>query len=112
MMIDIDTLEVKDRERIAKEIAKTSEAIRKKHQALKTGKMEEDIALERYFKPIVEPLKHIAENTTSVEAHDHHDASPLMSTDVDGNETLTPKQKSRRNGTHRVRQRGYYLPRQ
>ena len=46
-MIDIDSLEIKDRERMGKEIAKTSEAIRKKHQALKTGKMEEDIALER-----------------------------------------------------------------
>ena len=48
-MIDIDGLEIKDRERIAKEIAKTSEAIRRKHQALKTGKMEEDVALERYL---------------------------------------------------------------
>ena len=57
MKIDIDALEIKDRERIAKEIAKTREAIRKKHQALKTGKVEEDIALKRYFTPIVETLK-------------------------------------------------------
>ena len=88
-MIDIDSLEIKDRERIAKEIAKTSEAIRRKHQALKTGKIEEDVALERYFKPIVEPLKHIVENTAATEA----DTSPLMSTDVEENETLTPKTK-------------------
>ncbi|KYQ51397.1 hypothetical protein ALC60_09498 [Trachymyrmex zeteki] len=51
-----------DRERIAKEIAKTSDSIRKKYRALKTGKMEEDIALERHFKSIIEPLKQIVEN--------------------------------------------------
>ncbi|KYN09369.1 hypothetical protein ALC57_18527 [Trachymyrmex cornetzi] len=45
-----------DRERIAKEIAKTSDSIRKKYCALKTGKMTEDIVLERYFKPIIDPL--------------------------------------------------------
>ncbi|KYN16037.1 hypothetical protein ALC57_11721 [Trachymyrmex cornetzi] len=52
----------KDREKIAKEIAKTSDSIRKKYRALKTGKME-DIALERHFKPIIDPLKQIVENT-------------------------------------------------
>ncbi|KYQ51996.1 hypothetical protein ALC60_08892 [Trachymyrmex zeteki] len=51
-----------DRERIAK-FAKTSDSIRKKYRALKTGKMEEDIALERHFKPIIEPLKQIVKNT-------------------------------------------------
>ncbi|KYN21765.1 hypothetical protein ALC57_05866 [Trachymyrmex cornetzi] len=53
----------KDREKVAKEIAKTSDSIRKKYRALKTGKMNEDIALERRFKPIVDPLKQIVENT-------------------------------------------------
>ncbi|KYQ50668.1 hypothetical protein ALC60_10240 [Trachymyrmex zeteki] len=52
-----------DRERIAKKIAETSDSIRKKYRALKTGKMEEDIELERHFKPIIEPLKQIVENT-------------------------------------------------
>jgi len=46
-----------DREKIAKNIAKTSESIRKTYRALKTGKMEENVALERQFKPITEPLK-------------------------------------------------------
>jgi len=50
---------IKDREKIAKQIAKTSDSFR----ALKTGKMEVDIALERHFKLIVEPLKQIVENT-------------------------------------------------
>jgi len=54
--------EIKDRERIAK-IAKMSDLIRKKCRALKAGKMEKDISLERYFKLIVEPLKQIVENT-------------------------------------------------
>ena len=44
----------KDREKIAKEIAETSDSIRKKCRALKTDKMEEGIALERHFKPIIE----------------------------------------------------------
>ncbi|KAL6256700.1 hypothetical protein P5V15_011627 [Pogonomyrmex californicus] len=55
--------EIRDREKIVKQIAKTSDSIRKKYRALKTGKMEEDIALERQFKPIVEPLIQIVENT-------------------------------------------------
>ncbi|KYN18431.1 hypothetical protein ALC57_09261 [Trachymyrmex cornetzi] len=53
----------KDREKVAKEIAKTSDSIRKKYRALKTGKMKEDIALGRHFKPIIDPLKQIVENT-------------------------------------------------
>jgi len=67
--------EIKDRERIAKQIAKTSDSIRRKYRTLKAGKMEEDIALERHFKPIVEPLKQIVENTvgekSDVESDEH-----------------------------------------
>lgn len=59
---------IKDREKIAKQIAKTSESIRKKHRALKTGRIDEDIALERRFKPIVEPLKQIAEHAAGEES--------------------------------------------
>ncbi|KAL6254083.1 hypothetical protein P5V15_014742 [Pogonomyrmex californicus] len=53
---------IKDREKIAKQIPKTSDSIRKKYCALKTGKIAEDVALEKHFKPIVEPLKQIVEN--------------------------------------------------
>ncbi|XP_071629451.1 uncharacterized protein [Temnothorax longispinosus] len=60
--------EIKERERIANQIAKTSNSIRKKYHALKTGKMEENIALERHFKPIIEPLRQIAENTVGKES--------------------------------------------
>ncbi|KAL6255611.1 hypothetical protein P5V15_012859 [Pogonomyrmex californicus] len=54
---------LKDRETITKQIAKTSDSIRKKYRALKTDKIDEDVALERRFKPIVEPLKQIVEET-------------------------------------------------
>jgi len=50
----------KDHEKIVKEILKTSDSIRKKYRALKTGKIEEDIILK---KPIIDPLKQIVENT-------------------------------------------------
>ena len=53
----------KDRENITKEIVKTSDSIRKKYSTLKTGKIEKDIALERHFKPIIDSLKQIVENT-------------------------------------------------
>lgn len=59
-----------DREKIAREIAKTSESIRKKYRSLKTGQMEEDVALERHFKPITEPLKQLVENTINVESNE------------------------------------------
>ena len=48
--------EAASREAIVKEIAKISESIRQKYHALKTDKMEEDVELERHFKPITEPL--------------------------------------------------------
>ncbi|KYM94588.1 hypothetical protein ALC62_14778 [Cyphomyrmex costatus] len=47
----------REREKIAREIERTSESIRKKQRAVKTGRIDEDIALDRRFKPIVEPLR-------------------------------------------------------
>jgi len=47
---------------------KTSDLIRKKYRALKTGKIDEDIILEKHFKLIVEPLKQIVENITNDES--------------------------------------------
>jgi len=49
--------DVREREKIAREIEKTSESIRKKRHALKTGRIEEDIALDRHFKPVIKPLQ-------------------------------------------------------
>lgn len=59
----IDGKDTREREKIVKEIVKTSEAIRKKHRALKTGKIEEDIALKRHFSPIIKPLQKIVDSS-------------------------------------------------
>ena len=48
--------DVHKRKQIVREIEK-SESIRKKHRALKTGKIEENIALDRHFKPLIKPLR-------------------------------------------------------
>jgi len=53
---------IKNRKRIAKQIAETNDSICKKYSTLKTGKLKEDIALKRQFKPIVEPLHQIVKN--------------------------------------------------
>jgi len=49
--------DVCEREKITREIKKTSESIRKKHRALRTGRIEEGIALNRHFKLLIEPLQ-------------------------------------------------------
>ncbi|KYN18665.1 hypothetical protein ALC57_09024 [Trachymyrmex cornetzi] len=54
--------DVREREKIARENEKTSESIRKKHRALKTGRIEEDMALKRRFKPIIKPLRQIVDS--------------------------------------------------
>ncbi|KYQ49727.1 hypothetical protein ALC60_11194 [Trachymyrmex zeteki] len=54
--------DVREREKIAREIERTSESIRKKHRALKTGRIEESIALDRHFKPIIKPLRQIVDS--------------------------------------------------
>jgi len=53
---------VREREKIAREIEKTSESIRKKYRALKNGRIEEDIALDRHFKLIIKPLQQIVDS--------------------------------------------------
>jgi len=49
--------DVHERKKIAREIEKTSESIRKKHRALKTSRINEDIALNTHFKSLIEPLR-------------------------------------------------------
>ncbi|KYM98255.1 hypothetical protein ALC62_11042 [Cyphomyrmex costatus] len=69
---------VREREKIAREIERTSESIRKKQRALKNGRIDEDIALDRRFKPIVEPLRQIADSSPIVRAikTESRDATP------------------------------------
>jgi len=50
-----DNKDIREREKVVKEIEKTAESIRKKHRALKTDKIEKDIATKNHFKPIIEP---------------------------------------------------------
>ena len=59
----VKTKSISKREKTAKLIAKTRALIRKKHSALKTSIMENEIVLEKQLKPIIEPLKQIAGNT-------------------------------------------------
>ena len=54
--------DVRASEKIVREIEKTSESIRKKHRALKTGRIEEDMALDRHFKLIIKPLQQIVDS--------------------------------------------------
>ena len=57
------TKSISEWEKTAKLIAKTRASIRKKHRALKTGIMENEIDLKKQLKSIIEPLKQIAGNT-------------------------------------------------
>ena len=57
------TKSISEREKTAKLIAKIHASIRKKHKALKTGIMENEIVLEKQLKPIIVLLKQIAGNT-------------------------------------------------
>jgi len=59
--------DVRERKKITRAIEKTSESIRKKHRSLKTDRIEEGIALDRHFTPLIEPLRLFA-NSPGVRA--------------------------------------------
>jgi len=60
---------------IVREIEKTIESIRKKHRALKTGKIQDDIAAKRHFKFIIEPLQKIVDSSGTRAMKDEPEAS-------------------------------------
>ncbi|KAL6429511.1 hypothetical protein ACFW04_008292 [Cataglyphis niger] len=66
--------------------AKTRASIRRKHRALKTGKMESEVAMETRFKPIVEPLRRIAEHAERDERNAIKREEAESATSVEGNE--------------------------
>lgn len=70
------------------------------YQALKVGKIEEDIALERYFKPVMEPIKQMVENNAMMET-----AEPsLVSINVKLSQTMSgTKVHSERNLTNKTK---------
>ena len=59
------TTDFVEREKTAREIVRTQASIRKKHRALKAGRIASDIALERQYQSLVVPLKRIAQITES-----------------------------------------------
>lgn len=54
-------MNAEDREKLVREIARTSESIRKKHRALKSGRMEEKLSLQKHFQPVIQPLEKLVE---------------------------------------------------
>jgi len=59
-----DKKDIREREKVVREIEKTAESIRKKYRALKTSKIEEVIGTKSHFKPIIEPLQKIVDNSS------------------------------------------------
>jgi len=49
-ILNTNIADAREHEKIAREIDKTRESICKKHRALKAGRIEEDIVLDRHFK--------------------------------------------------------------
>ncbi|KAL6417605.1 hypothetical protein ACFW04_012621 [Cataglyphis niger] len=105
------TKDIEKREKTTKEIAKTRASIRRKHRALKTGKMESEVAMETRFKPIVEPLRRIAEHAERDErnAIKREEADAESATSVEGKwkreESLTPAREKLEAKRARTRRR-------
>jgi len=53
-----------ERKKIVRKIEKTSESIRKKYRALKTGKIKDDIATKKHLGPIIELLQKIVDSSS------------------------------------------------
>ena len=99
---------IREREKIARKIAKTSESIRKKHRALKTGKIDDDIAVKTHFKPIIEPLQKIVDSSLiAVKNEPESNADAKIKTlpikryeeeeEEEEEEDVTPKKRKRLN---------------
>jgi len=80
---------IREREKIVREIEKTSESIRKKHRALKTGKIEDDIAVKTRFKPIIELLQKIVDSSSMRAIKDE----PKLPDDDDDVKTLSVQKR-------------------
>ncbi|EZA52059.1 hypothetical protein X777_09194 [Ooceraea biroi] len=61
----VGSSDIREHEKIARAIEKTSESIRKKHHALKTGMIDDDIAVRTHLGPIIEPLQKIIDNSST-----------------------------------------------
>ncbi|XP_070154031.1 uncharacterized protein [Polyergus mexicanus] len=100
-MVAIDKSEdIREREKIARAIVKTSESIRKKYRALKTGKIDEDIVLDRRFRRLIEPLRKIVDNSSSIAVKNE----PGSNTDA-RIETLSIPKREKHDATPQKRKR-------
>jgi len=54
-----DNKDIREHEKVVREIEKPAESICEKHRTLKTGKIEEDIVIKSHFILIIEPLQKI-----------------------------------------------------
>ncbi|EZA49237.1 hypothetical protein X777_12477 [Ooceraea biroi] len=92
--------DILEREKIARAIEKTSESIRKKHRALKTGRIEDDIAVKRHLGPIIEPLQRIVDNSSTRAIKDEPGVAvkvpPKREPDVELVVPLTPNREKKK----------------
>src|SRR5580765_3182515 len=98
---------IREREKIARKIAKTSESIRKKHRALRNGKIDDDIAVKTHFRTIIEPLQKIVDsNLIAVKNEPESNADAKIKTlsikryeeeEEKEEEDVTPKKRKRLN---------------
>src|SRR5436190_23758152 len=79
------------REKTARQIARTPASIRRKHRALKTHAMESELALEKHYQPIVEPLKQLVAETTEIKQEDN--LSPIVTAQDITRSTLLGKKR-------------------
>ncbi|EZA62135.1 hypothetical protein X777_03742 [Ooceraea biroi] len=101
--------DIRKREKIARAIEKTSESIRKKHRALKTGRIEDDITVRRHLGPIIEPLQRIVDNSSTRAIKDEPGVAvkvPLKrEPDVELVVPLTPKREKKKKNVIRKGQK-------
>ena len=76
------------KERLIMEIKSLSEAIRQKHDALKSGILERDRYLDSTFRPVVEPLKEITEKLDSAQLKNEKTDVQYPSSSKSHNESL------------------------
>src|SRR5436190_14528867 len=83
--------DIVEREKTARQIARTQASIRRKHRALKTHAMESELALEKHYQPIVEPLKQLVAETTEIKQEDN--PSPIVTAQEIARSTLLGKKR-------------------
>jgi len=92
----IENNNIREREKIAREIEKTSESIRKKHRALKIGMIEDDIAVKTRFKPIIELQKIVDTSSMRAIKYESRDDDEVKTLSVQKREEADAKWSKRK----------------